>query len=219
MIMLNKIKEKVKGLYKKIFLLYLIFAYVLLIIEYITRIILRNSIELISWLSSLVTISIIILFVLFLFKNKEQKRKLKSYYNESRTYLKGMNLGEWVIGWLISFTFLILTTKNPNMFITLSSIYFTITGFSFTSGAFFSKKNNKMSSEFFRISVLFAILGFLQIILFLFLDIIIVVNNTYSSIILAVFVLTTGFLFWVAFRKLIITLIKNAHFFDKKYDM
>lgn len=149
----------------------------------------------------------------------------KNVYSELSEYTRGLNtVFVFMCGCLVGLIFLVLSIKDLQFYMSFSALCFTITGFSFTAGSFFNKKRT-FATRFFRVSILFAITGFLSLIFFMFFGIIaniepenIVIFHYYfdtvelnkadvAGVVLAFFVLTLGFLFWLSFMQLIRLLI------------
>jgi len=111
----------------------------------------------------IIDLTVIIIITSFFLYFIKEKNKI---FDAVRRYLKGEFFIDFFIigsfGCLISIVFLYFSITNIDFFLTLSSITFTLSGFSFTAGSFF-KDHQEFRKNFFTISILYAIIGFLSL--------------------------------------------------------
>jgi hypothetical protein len=199
--------------------IYLLLFSVLFLVNWILLRILKSEEipilrETISFMFIILSFSLIIWFLIK--RGKSSWRLLKHYF-------KGLNISaEISIALLLALVFLIISEKDIGFFLYISEICFVIAGFSFTAGSFF-RKGEQNKKDFFNLSALFAIYGFLNVIYFLFFNVITLFEEPIMitildilpqinlieivSSILVIFLFVLGILFWFVFRQLILLLV------------
>ena len=203
--------KKELTIYEKLGLFALIIYSILLAIEWITRIIFKNPLPFLSVILNIGFGLIVLSIIVWAFKKR--RKKVNKYFSRFKSYFKGTNYGDYIISYVFALVFLWYFYTKPEILLTLSAIYFTIMGFSFTAGSFFysreSKRKGKIENDFFKTSVFFAINGFLSICLYLFSFVILAHTGDYLvSTLFVLFLFILGILFWIAFRNLIFMLIR-----------
>jgi len=202
-----------------------IIIYLLLfLINYICDVLINTPIFVLRYVVIDLTVIIVVSsFCLYFIKEKNK------IFNAIRRYLKiecPIDLFiNFSYGCVISIVFLYFSITNIDFFLTLSSVTFAISGFSFTAGSFF-KDNLEFRKSFFTISILYAIIGFLSLFFYMFYEILtqakneeiiifhyffnVLKVNTLDVIVITtfIFLIVLGFLFFCAFVNLMSLLTK-----------
>ncbi len=172
-------------------------------------------------LDNLLQIATLPIFIWLIYVNRE---KIIFYLKELWKYFKGRYFfADLSVGWFFALIFLVNLFRKADsilFFLTISTIYITLAGFTFTAGSFYKgiKKSETTMKKFFRLSVFCAVTGFLNIIFYLSYELIVMLEKygNITGIILAIYLVILGFLFWVIFTRLIYLLIETANKNEKR---